>query len=360
MSFKNYKDFIEEGDLVFAWISRGMIKPIHVDSTQCLNTRYGTFNHSSMVGQRYGSQIASKTGYGFIYLLHPTPELWTVSLPHRTQIVYSPDSSYITQKLNILPGSRVIEAGTGSGSFTHSLSRTISDTGKLFTYEFHEVRYQKALEEFQDHGLKNLQLTHRDVCKNGFEIEGEVINANAIFLDLPAPWSAIPNLDKVINKGMKTTICCFSPCIEQVEKTIHELHKQNWTSIETVEINHRKWESHKNMVRKLDDVIARLKDIQQRKREGVEKLRKARDERLNKRPAEEEMENDDGEKKVKTQNNYKKDVNVEKSQSFNPFGKGLRIKQGDPNFEWKNVSKDESEIKSHTSFLTFAFKLPEF
>lgn len=92
---------------------------------------------------------------GYIHLLRPTPELWTLSLPHRTQIVYLPDISFITNELRVRPGSRVIEAGTGSGSMTHSLARTIGcgegtaeewDTGpKLFSFEYHATRYEKAL-----------------------------------------------------------------------------------------------------------------------------------------------------------------------------------------------------------------------
>jgi hypothetical protein len=50
---------------------------------------------------------------GYIHLLRPTPELWTLSLPHRTQIVYLPDISFITNELRVRPGSRVIEAGKG-------------------------------------------------------------------------------------------------------------------------------------------------------------------------------------------------------------------------------------------------------
>jgi len=44
--------------------------------------------------------------------LHPTPELWTNVLPHRTQILYLPDISFITMNLNLKPGDKVIETGT--------------------------------------------------------------------------------------------------------------------------------------------------------------------------------------------------------------------------------------------------------
>lgn len=46
-----------------------------------------------------------------MYLLHPTPELWTQVLPHRTQILYVADISFIISYLDLKPGSKVIESG---------------------------------------------------------------------------------------------------------------------------------------------------------------------------------------------------------------------------------------------------------
>ena len=34
--------------------------------------------------------------------------------------------------------------GTGSGSFTHSIARTVGSMGHVYTYEFHEARAKKA------------------------------------------------------------------------------------------------------------------------------------------------------------------------------------------------------------------------
>lgn len=172
-----------------------------------------------MLGLKYGSQIASKSKSGFIYLLHPTPELWTLALPHRTQILYAPDISYIIAKLRITPGSRVIEAGTGSGSFTHSFARTVGRAGKIYTFEFHEQRCETARKEFVSHGILScgedqvVRLTHRDVCKNGFAIPDMEYRADAVFLDLPAPWEAVLHLTPFIEGSMR--LCCFCKFISR-------------------------------------------------------------------------------------------------------------------------------------------------
>lgn len=193
--------------------SRDTIVPIQVEKGVILNNRYGNYPHDDMIGVKYGSQMASKSKTGFIYLLHPTPELWTLALPHRTQILYAPDMSYIIAKLRVAPGSRVIEAGTGSGSFTHTFARTVGETGTIYTFEFHEQRCETARKEFVSHGLLEVdgrevvRLTHRDVCKNGFGLDDLQYKADVVFLDLPAPWEAVPRLTPYIDGTIR--LCCF-------------------------------------------------------------------------------------------------------------------------------------------------------
>jgi tRNA (adenine57-N1/adenine58-N1)-methyltransferase len=101
-------------------------------------------------------------------------------------------------RLGVRPGGKVAEAGTGSGSMTHSLSRSVGESGRVLSYEYHEARYGKAKEEFESHGLENVTLSHRNVCKDGF---GDVEGVEGVFLDLPAPWEAIPYATKIMRVG---------------------------------------------------------------------------------------------------------------------------------------------------------------
>lgn len=140
------------------------------------------------VGKAYGSKVRSKTGQGWVHLLAPTPELWTIVLRHRTQILYLADIAMVCAQLELRPGCTVLESGTGSGSLTTSLARAVAPTGRVLTFEFHEQRADLAREEFARNGLGELvTVDHRNIEQDGFpeELHGA---ADAVFLDLPGPW----------------------------------------------------------------------------------------------------------------------------------------------------------------------------
>lgn len=85
-----------------------------------------------------------------------------------------------------------VTLGTGSGSLSHALIRAVKPYGHLYTFDFHEHRVEVAQREFQSHGLGDfVTVAHRDVCQNGFS-PGLVGKADAVFLDLPHPWEAVP------------------------------------------------------------------------------------------------------------------------------------------------------------------------
>jgi len=109
MSFVKYKDIIEYGDTVIIYMGYDNMIQFRVEKKATHQTKFGAVKHDSLVGRRFGCKLSCSRGY--VYVLHPTPELWTINLPHRTQILYSTDISMITTQLDLKPGSIVIEAG---------------------------------------------------------------------------------------------------------------------------------------------------------------------------------------------------------------------------------------------------------
>ncbi|KAI8894995.1 tRNA methyltransferase complex GCD14 subunit-domain-containing protein [Globomyces pollinis-pini] len=243
MSFINRSDSIALDDVVIAYSNPNDMKPIYIQKDGVYTNRHGTFRHNDLIGKKWGTKAGCAKNAGFIFLLYPTPELWTMVLPHRTQILYQPDISLISTFLKLEPGVNMIEAGTGSGSFSHSIARTIAPNGKLFTFEYHEERVSKATNEFKKHGYGDIiKITHRDVCKDGFGLENQV---QAVFLDLPSPWEALPSAKVAFSTSHIGRICCFSPCIEQVQRTCAKLEELKFTEIQMFEVLSRPHEFRK-------------------------------------------------------------------------------------------------------------------
>ncbi|KAF2220699.1 S-adenosyl-L-methionine-dependent methyltransferase, partial [Elsinoe ampelina] len=311
------------------------------------NTRFGSFPHSTLLDQPWGSQIlASKVdtgsrakgkkrkrdpnddgeersssnvpmqaaivaGTGFGHLLQPTPESWTISLPHRTQVVYTPDYSYILQRMCVTPGSHLIEAGAGSGSFTHAAARAVFNhpsAGHVYSFEYHEPRVQSLQEELISHKLCDMvTVTHRDVYNEGFLLppspdstSPSSPNATAIFLDLPAPWLALRNLTRrplspaqhkslthpqtsesqpqtqaqaqststpapgpaapsadtflsPLSPHHPIHLCTFTPCIEQVQSVVSSLRQLGWVEIQMVEMANRRLDIRRERVGLAED-----------------------------------------------------------------------------------------------------------
>ena len=247
MGFLEFKEFIELNDLVILYINFNTIYPVTVKETilskkgveveNIYQTKYGSIKAVDLVGEKYGTKVQLSRGYG--YALHPTPELWTKCLPHRTQILYSTDISMIILQLELKPGSVVIESGTGSGSLSHSIARTIAPSGHLHTFDFHQERVDRASIEFAEHGLGEMVTgRHRDVCADDFDIVGR---ADAVFLDLPHPWEVIKHAKNAI-KITGGRLCSFSPCIEQVQKTCQELKMAGFTEVSTLECLNREFQ----------------------------------------------------------------------------------------------------------------------
>eukprot|EP01136_Pigoraptor_vietnamica_P005999 Opistho-1_new@38390 len=182
MSFTAYGEAVAEGDTVILYQSRDSMLSLRAEKGKVQHHRLGAFRHDDIIGAPYGSKVWNEKKDRWMLALCPTPELWTAVLPHRTQILYVADISLITLHLDLRPGSVVCESGTGSGSLTHALARTVMPRGHVHTFEFHEQRAMQAREEFVAHGLGDvITVTRTDVCLNGFGMENR---ADAVFLDL--------------------------------------------------------------------------------------------------------------------------------------------------------------------------------
>jgi len=324
MSIVRQSRVVQEGDSIILWGGRDFINYIQVKRGNCVDNHRGKFKHDDMIGKPYGTKVLASTKQ-FLYMLHPTPELWTKALHHRTQILYNVDISLVSLCLELKPGSVVIESGTGSGSLSTSMARTIAPNGKLYTFEVNEDRYKKAIVDFQQNELdKIITVTLRNACTDGFQLKNI---ADAVFLDLPSPWEAIESASEALKSNGR--ICSFSPCIEQVQKTCDALRRLKFVDIHTIEALTRSYEVKSALMESVNFEDWIDEDVNETSSNSVN----------NEQP--QEVESLKRDRETFESNSSKK--NPRKQKCIKP---------------WNEVTmfKPFPEIRGHTGYLTFASK----
>lgn len=140
----------------------------------------------------------------------------------------------IINLLDVTPGDVVCESGTGSGSLTHALAVAVGSTGKVYTHDIEEPQIQKITKEVKMHGLADRVFPAlQDVTQLGFQVKG---SATAVFLDLPAPWAAIPHVIEAFDRSKVCRLVSFSPCSEQTQEFCAALSKYYFINVRTVEL----------------------------------------------------------------------------------------------------------------------------
>lgn len=236
---------IQEEDLVVIMVNFDNLSFVYAKPGAIFSNRHGHFHHDDFIGKPFGCKIRSRNhrGFGFCYLLRPTPELWTRSLNHRTQIIHELDQSQIVHQLWLRPNQIVVESGTGSAALSHSLLRAVAPYGHLHTYEFHPQRADTARVELEQHSSPDMvTVYHKDVCgkaggsqveeeQGGFGLPGQSVDA--VFLDLPEPWLAIPHAAFCLKANGR--IASYSPCVEQSQRAVQAFAKAGFHSVQTME-----------------------------------------------------------------------------------------------------------------------------
>ncbi|KAI7463849.1 putative tRNA methyltransferase subunit GCD14 [Hortaea werneckii] len=323
-------------------------------------------------------KAAVEAGSGFVHLLQPTPESWTSSLDHRTQVVYTPDYSYILSRLRARPGGSIIEAGAGSGSFTHAAARAVFSgyadpsqpsgarprrEGTVYSYEFHAPRVETLREEISDHGLEGVvHLTHRDVCNQGFTLSDSTSpKAEAIFLDLPAPWQALRHLSRStpnspLHPEAPVHICTFSPCIEQVIATVSALRLAGWTEIEMVEVQNRRIDVRREQVGLKNEGLRGVNASAATPDEAIRRLREVEHKLLDFHASKAEqaaegksVQNANGDREGRSSSRPKPPSKQERLERIKKEAEERKTYK-----EGNLVHRTEPEVKTHTSYLVFA------
>ena len=219
-------------DVLLVEEGKGRTFLVRLEPGKEFHTHRGGIPHEAIVGLPEGSTVFTHTGHVFV-VFRPTVGDRMFKVKRRTQIVYPKDAGWIVLALDLRPGARVLEMGTGSGAFTILLAQLVGPAGRVYTFD--------RREEFLENARANIaRAGYADRVEAGVLTAGEpfpVRDVDAAFLDLPSPWEAIPAAAEALAPGRPLAL--IVPTAEQLKESVRALHGAGFARIEVVELIER-------------------------------------------------------------------------------------------------------------------------
>ncbi|HDN83560.1 MAG TPA: tRNA (adenine-N1)-methyltransferase [Candidatus Altiarchaeales archaeon] len=194
-----------------------------------LHTKYGIVRREDLKNAKPGDMLKSHLGVKF-YLIEPRIIDFLKKCKRGPQAITLKDCALIAAYSGIKSGSKVVDAGTGSGILAMFLANIVYPE-KLVTYEIREDFAMIARENFSRFGISNIEIKLKNIY-DGIDEK----NLDLITLDLPEPWRVIPHAKKALKIG--GFLVSYSPSISQVKKFCDSL---SGFVYETIECLTRQW-----------------------------------------------------------------------------------------------------------------------
>ncbi|MFW9950701.1 MAG: tRNA (adenine-N1)-methyltransferase [Candidatus Thorarchaeota archaeon] len=238
------EEVIKKNDLIYLILDNRRKWLLTVEEGQEFQTHKGIIKFDEIIGKPFGSVVFSQPyetqGYKF-YVLKPLPSDYVIYMSRGTQIIYPEDAGLILIYSGIGPGSKVIEAGCGSGALTCILGNYVRPNGHIFSYDIRKKSLKKALNNVLKANLQDfVSIQYGDILIDDLEHS----NIDSVVLDMPQPWQAIEKIKNYLK--LSGTLVSFSPTIEQVKKTTYALKENGFYEINTYELIKRKFQVKEN------------------------------------------------------------------------------------------------------------------
>lgn len=215
---------------------------VRPSETPKLHTHLGILDCASLVGKDYGIRV-STTLNDELMILKPTLEDIVMKFSRRTQVIYPKDLAMIIVKCGIHSGSRVFEAGTGSGSATAAIAYMVAPAGQVFSYDINGEFQAVAKRNLERFGLSEHVTLKTQDAKLGVEER----DLDAALLDIGDPWELVkPVREALAPSAILAGIC---PTMNQAERLVQSLHDEDFVATETLELIARNIEARPGMTR---------------------------------------------------------------------------------------------------------------
>ncbi len=239
----------QENDLVLLLSSDEKRFIIRLAPGETLHTHRGTVSHDGIIGRSLGVTVFSHLGKPFVVLEPSTHDL-VMDVKRATQIIYPKEIGYLLLKMDIRPGRRVVEAGTGSGALTLALASAVMPDGMVYSYEQRDDLLRLAAKNLDRVGLSAfVQLRQRDIAL-GFDED----DTDALFLDVRTPWGYLSQAWQALKGG--GFFGALVPTTNQVSTLLAALPHYGFADIEVCEILLRQYKPVAARLRPMDRMTA--------------------------------------------------------------------------------------------------------
>lgn len=227
--FRTSTTHTQEHDLVLLMIAGQKRYLITLRRGQQLHTHLGIFAHDQLIGQPWGGLVHSSLDQPGLILEPALSDLMT-HIKRGTQIIYPKDAAYIVQRLNLRAGSRVVEAGTGSGVLTTALAWGVAPLGKVYTYEVRPDTYQLARRNLERVGL----LPYVEMALGSIDSGFRQQEVDALFLDVRTPWDFLGAARAALKPG--GFFASLLPTTNQVSDLLSGLDQHGFADVAVEEL----------------------------------------------------------------------------------------------------------------------------
>ena len=214
-----------------------------------LHTHHGFLEMDAAAEAGFGATIPTHKGTPYT-MIKPTIYDLIKGVKRATQIMYPKEIAYTLVKMGIGPGTKVIEAGSGSGGFTVALAYYVGDTGKVYTHERRDDFFKLTGQNLARYGLSHRVEQFQQDIEEGFAVTG----ADCLFLDVRTPWDYLAHIPKAVIPG--AMLGFLLPTTNQVQDLLLGLEQGPFSDVEVLEILIRRYKTVPQRLRPDDRMVA--------------------------------------------------------------------------------------------------------
>jgi tRNA (adenine57-N1/adenine58-N1)-methyltransferase catalytic subunit len=192
----------------------------------------GVIDLTDQIGRMPGTTF---TWAGSTYtILRPSLPDLLGQLRRRAQIVTPKDAQYLLYLAGVGPGSRVAEAGAGSGALTLVLAHAVGPSGRVYSFDRRADFLDVARRNVTSAGLEaRVTFEERDVAQAGLG----VLDLDSVILDLPEPGAVLPSARASLRIGGYAAV--YVPTYNQLEGSVRRLRSEGFEDVRAVELLER-------------------------------------------------------------------------------------------------------------------------